>query len=99
MVRTTTNRCHPLQEDAFTYRVAQDGSVKQLRRRVVRREPETCVVSGRRPPGLVPCATHGANSAGELFARMARLEAASVVAFELLATELALLGADASLLA
>ncbi|MCC7536538.1 MAG: ferritin-like domain-containing protein [Deltaproteobacteria bacterium] len=53
---------------------------------------------GRRPEGLVlPDAIHAPTSLGALFAEMAHLEAASVVAFERLARELSMHGAPDAL--
>jgi hypothetical protein len=53
---------------------------------------DTTCPGGRRPEGLV-VASAGAAGAGELFARVAQLEAASVPAFDLLARELRAHGA------
>jgi hypothetical protein len=52
--------------------------------------------TGRRPPGLVPATVHS-ETIGALFAEAARLEAASVPAFKLLARELTAHGAPAAL--
>jgi len=61
-------------------------------------ECDKCTISGRRPAGLVrarrACA---ADPLGGFFARVAHLEAASIVAFEGLAGELRRLGAPAEL--
>jgi hypothetical protein len=56
-------------------------------------------VGGRRPPGLVtPARTRHSNPVGALFAEAARLEAASVPAFKLLARELSAHGAPAAII-
>ena len=54
---------------------------------------------GRRPEGLGPCVRGRENDLGEWFAQIARLEAASVIAFERLAVELRALGAPDELVA
>ncbi len=97
-VRMTTSRCRPVSEDVMTYRVNRDGKISLVGQRIVSNDPERCVVSGRRPAGLVPRMSQSPQTAGELLGRMAYLEAASVVAFERLAVELYSLGADSSLL-
>lgn len=58
-----------------------------------------CVAGGRRPRGLAPCRTSARNSLGDHFSAVAHLEAASVPAFQRLATELTALDAPARLLA
>lgn len=59
----------------------------------------TCI-SGRRPDGLAPArADEACGDVAAFFAESARLEAASVVAFERLADELSSLGAPADLVA
>ncbi|NOU26615.1 MAG: ferritin-like domain-containing protein [Polyangiaceae bacterium] len=71
--------------------VAEDREVSTL---------SGCVVSGRRPEGLLDEAISGEHSAlGAYFARAAHLEAAAVVAFEELAQDLWLLGAPTRLVA
>ena len=66
---------------------------------VVENEPERGCVPGRRPIGLRPASCHPSlRSAGGYFARAARLEAASVYAFQRLGSELRLHGAPPSLL-
>jgi hypothetical protein len=58
---------------------------------------DTCLMGGRRPPGLRRARRSRGSAVGRYFAGMARLEAASVTAFEVLATELAALGAPTRL--
>lgn len=58
-----------------------------------------CVVSGRRPPGLLDAEIEECDALGAYFARAAHLEAAAVVAFEELAQDLWLLGAPRELVA
>jgi hypothetical protein len=98
VARTVTSRCYPFTEEAFTYRVRDDGTIDPLGSRVVFRDADRCVVSGRRPAGLPPFRTDEQQSAGQLFAHMAYLEAASVVAFAQLERDLAALAAPAALL-
>ena len=57
------------------------------------------VTCGRRPAGLVPARVAAADSVAEQLALAAHLEAASVVAFERLAEELAAFGAPPALVA
>lgn len=96
--RTVTSRCNPFTEKVFTYRVRADGTIDSLGSRVVFHDAQQCVVSGRRPAGLSPFRTDERQSAGQLFAHMAYLEAASVVAFAQLEHDLCALGAPAALL-
>jgi hypothetical protein len=78
--------------------VSLDGIVTEKEDHTVTRPP-TCI-SGRRPTGLVAGASDGAHgSLAAFFAESAYLEAASVVAFERLADELAARGAPAALVA
>jgi hypothetical protein len=76
--------------------VAHDGTVVERGRELIERQ-DVCV--GRRPPGLRgdAAARPEEGTLGYHFARMARLEAAAVTAFEVLAAELESLGAPAVL--
>jgi hypothetical protein len=60
---------------------------------------EDCPIDGRRPQNLRPMARSTHAQVGDYLARSAHLEAASVIAFEQLARDLALLGAPAQLIA
>ena len=104
----TRQDCLPLCE----YLTRADGGVSQIGGRIihcevdpstseyteVRVQWEAYCPGGRRPEGLVLGAA-AATGAGELFARIAQLEAASVPAFARLARELHAHGAPASLIA
>ncbi|HEX6243376.1 MAG TPA: hypothetical protein VFZ61_20825, partial [Polyangiales bacterium] len=76
-----TSSCRPLTQKELTYRVDQAGKVRLVKQRVLSNEPQGCVVSGRRPPGLGPVAAQERDLAGYL-ARAAHLETASVQAFD-----------------
>ncbi|MEY4511220.1 MAG: ferritin [Pseudomonadota bacterium] len=96
--RMYTSRCQPLLQEDLVYRVDSKGKIRLVQRKDVTRDPQGCVVSGRRPASL--CALEVESSgAGALFARMAYLERASVTAFEIMHDELRALGAPAALLA
>lgn len=99
--RMHTSTCYPITEKLLTYQVTTDGQIKLLRERVLTNDPANCIVSGRRPEGLLAerYQVNAHSDAGALFARMAHLEHASVFAFEILHDELEALGADAPLLA
>ena len=87
---TLVNDC-PMQTADLVVAVARDGKVTVVEKHL--REP-TGGCAGRRPPGLVAAAARAAGGAvGRYFAALARLEAASVVAFEVLARELRAHGA------
>jgi hypothetical protein len=80
-----------------TFHVAPDGTVSQITKTMI--ASSTCTV-GRRPAGLRASAALPARTRlGAFFADAARLEAASVVAFERLARELTQLAAPAELVA
>lgn len=91
--------CNGITGERARLHVARDGTVTETERAaIVSGAPAGC--AGRRPEGLR--SQHRSASApalGEHFARMAHLEAASVVAFELLASELAAHGAPDELIA
>jgi hypothetical protein len=85
----------PAQRERVLMHVGHDGAVQALDRAEVRATGE-CV--GRRPEGLLSTAdAPGESVLGDFFAHLAHLEAASVHAFDVLARELAALGAPASL--
>jgi len=85
----------PIRMQEVLYRIDADASVHEIERGAIR-EDGACV--GRRPAGLAERdeASTG-NVMGDYFARSAELEAASVVAFQILEAELALHGAEADL--
>lgn len=67
-------------------RVSPDGTVKELSREAL---PPSNACAGRRPEGWLGIGARTASSAiADHFTRMAELEAASVIAFEVLAREL-----------
>ncbi len=90
--------CVPFSEDAMSPRIVAvviAGELRTLRDGVesCRREP----VRGRRPPGLVRPRVAAFDPVAADLAEAAHLEAASVLAFQRLADELAALGAPRSL--
>jgi hypothetical protein len=97
-LRILTSRCKPLLEENFLYMVTHEGTLSQISRVDALRQPDHCIISGRRPAGLIATTENEPRCPGEMFARMAYLEAASVTAFEVLTTELRELGADDDLL-
>lgn len=104
-----TKDCAPVETTGYHLKVAKDGTVTVLSQRILSTS-SACI--GRRPAGL--CApesasepareddcTHAASglvAIGEYFAAAARLEAASVAAFQVLRDELAAHGAPEALL-
>jgi hypothetical protein len=77
--------------------VATDGTMSKLISQII--GMSNCAI-GRRPVGLQAAAPHSMHSPlGGFFANAARLEAASVYAFERLARELSQLGAPSELIA
>ena len=78
------NDC-PYQYARVKLSVSRTGEVKELESVTL---SETPICAGRRPAGWLPQGTTTA-TLGDYFAAMATLEAASVAAFEILATELA----------
>ncbi len=86
----------PIKTQVVTYRIEADGSITELSRGAIS-ESGACV--GRRPAGLGPRRTAPcAPQLGDYLARAAELEAASVVAFQLLEAELRAHGAPEDLL-
>ncbi len=85
----TGNSCGEIYEHRLS--VTTDGTQTSLESALAYRAKQTCTI-GRIPDGLV--SSYAARKTlGDHFARTAHLEAASVVAFERLAEELAALGA------
>ncbi|CAN5923869.1 hypothetical protein BH11MYX4_BH11MYX4_44510 [soil metagenome] len=97
----TPDRCttEPEPVEQVVVRVAPDGSRTELARQEIRKTKGGCS-EGRRPVGLASSGDDPAcaRDLGAYFARSAHLEAASVVAFDRLATELEVLGAPRALL-
>ena len=87
--------------DEFAYKVSADGTIAEVGSvRVSEQKNEHgCPVAGRKPQGLAPANSNGGACAGSYFARMAHLEAASVVAFAHMADELRVHGAPEELVA
>ena len=85
-----------LDDEVVFVSASGDVSVEQD---VVLQQGDPNCVSGRRPAGLARGASRAGNDVGAFFAECARLEAASVVAFERMARELRAHGAPASLVA
>lgn len=83
---------------AVTVHVATDGTVTELTREDLKKEP-SCAVAGRRPRGLRPESRMTRAGVGEHFSAMATLEAAAVIAFRRLQRHLTALGAPEGLLA
>ena len=96
-----TMTCAPVEESRFTVRVDADGQLTQVAAEVFSREDGLCI--GRKPEGLCSSSSDdsgdGSGALGGYFARAAHLEAASVIAFEVLAEELTAHGAPPSLIA
>jgi hypothetical protein len=89
----------PVRTAAVTVKVSVSGKVSELSRRELSSDG-TDVCIGRRPEGLVQMRAVALRATlGEHFSAIAELEAASVVAFEVLALELAQHGAPAALVA
>lgn len=91
--------CGPM-DDIYRYKllVGADGSITEQTKELIQATEPKCTI-GRRPDGL--CPEEGPQSLtllGQHFASMARLEAASVPAFQILRAELALHGAPSALL-
>jgi hypothetical protein len=87
----------PIQVDQLIVHIAPDGTRSITSRSALRQTQGGCA-EGRRPAGLASNGGSG-EDLGKYFARAAHLEAASVVAFEQLETELASHGAPQRLLA
>lgn len=87
----------PVQTDRYRLHIARDGALLVLSQRVHSTE-NACI--GRKPEGLMSCApVRGDSELGDFLARCAHLEAASVDAFRILASELRAHGAPAELIA
>ena len=78
--------------------VSAEGTVAVTANETIKKGDPNCAI-GRRPAGLLVATAPVREGLGALFARIARLEAASVPAFERLEVELREHGAPASLLA
>ncbi|MDC3958447.1 ferritin-like domain-containing protein [Polyangium jinanense] len=90
-----TRDCAPIITTRFTFRIWRSGETQTVRTEEISRE-SACI--GRVPAGLTSApADEGRSPLGDFLARAAHLEAASVIAFERLATELSALGAPVSL--
>jgi len=87
--------------DEVSYRVTASGAVTEEARVRVKEQKNDygCPVAGRKPMGLVPANENGGSCAGQYFAKMAHLEAASVLAFAHMAEELRAHGAPEELVA
>ena len=87
--------------DETAYRVTADGTITQVGRVRVSEVANDygCPVAGRKPAGLAACAPSRGDVSGGYFAKMAHLEAASVVAFAHMVSELRAHGAPAALIA
>ena len=83
--------------DEVRFAVSSAGVTTLLETVRIKEGDPTCAI-GRIPEGLVPIVS-SAGTLGEHFAEIARLEAASVVAFERIGGELARFGAPAGLVA
>lgn len=84
--------------DEHRLTVSKTGEIVVVETTRIKDGDPGCAI-GRRPEGLRPCARASEDDLGAWFARAARLEAASVVAFERLAEELRALGAPRELVA
>jgi hypothetical protein len=93
-----TEVCAPIIVMRYKLHVSRAGQVTKLAEEELSRQEGACV--GRRPSGLVkPEPTGAASPLGAFLASSAHLEAASVYAFERLATELEAHGAPSGLVA
>ncbi|WP_437313800.1 ferritin-like domain-containing protein [Sorangium sp. So ce385] len=81
-----TEICAPIERTLYVLGVDAGGGVLELETEVIESESGACV--GRRPAGLLRAAGRGATPVGAYFANVARLEAASVWAFDVLGREL-----------
>ncbi|HET7538665.1 MAG TPA: ferritin-like domain-containing protein [Polyangiaceae bacterium] len=92
-----TSICAPIVTQEVLFRVDADASVHELDRADEKKESDACI--GRRPAGLAARPRVAQSSAmGDFLARSAELEAASVVAFRVLETELSAHGAPSELI-
>lgn len=87
--------------DETAYRVTADGTITPVGTVRVSevKNDYGCPVAGRKPAGLAACAPSRGDVSGGYFAKMAHLEAASVVAFAHMVSELRAHGAPAALIA
>jgi len=90
-----TSTCSPIEEKLFVLGVSGDGKLTEVDSEVINADSGACI--GRRPAGLLQSGGRGTNAVGAYFANVARLEAASVYAFEALEEELLHHGAPAEL--
>lgn len=92
-----TSSCDPIETTLYVVSVDSSGeSVKELESEVIESDSGACI--GRRPAALARRPARGATRTGAYFAQVARLEAASVAAFEILRRELVHHGAPAALI-
>jgi hypothetical protein len=89
--------CEPYQVDLVLLHVAAAGTVEEMDRETVVDDDGMCATAGRRPAAWRGRGGRGASAAGAHLARLAELEAASIVAFAQLERELAHHGAPRSL--
>lgn len=96
--KTLTSDC-PITYAELRLLVRRDGGIRELERKVLPHKPGEGGCAGRRPPGLVRAFDRGrcAPVAGRYFAQLSRLEAASIVAFDVLGAELRAYAAPARL--
>jgi hypothetical protein len=93
----TTNTCAPVEATRYRLQVSTRGELRELDKLVVSRNWDVCI--GREPTGLIPVPVLGGGSAlGDFLAHCARLEEASVYAFERMVLELTALGAPSALI-
>lgn len=93
-----TAMCAPIITTRYTLRVSLRGEIQEVRSEELSREENVCI--GRVPEGLTSAPEdQGRSALGDWLSRSAHLEAASVFAFERMASELEALGAPASLVA
>ncbi|APR81571.1 putative lipoprotein [Minicystis rosea] len=92
-----TALCAPIITTRFTLHVSTQGVIREERHEEIERLENACV--GRMPAGLASAPRdRGASVLGDFLSRGAHLEAASITAFERLATELEAHGASRDLI-
>ncbi|MBL9021507.1 MAG: ferritin-like domain-containing protein [Myxococcales bacterium] len=91
-----TSACDPVETTLYRLHVASTGEITELESAVESSDEGSCI--GRRPVGLVPARARGRNVVAAHLADVARLEAASVFAFDRLEAELREHGAPTRLL-
>lgn len=92
-----TQACNPIEVRRYLLLVSRAGAVEVLQEEVIERIDGVCI--GRRPEGLLPSAPiETRDPRGTYFGEVARLEASAVDAFHVLARELEVHGAPASLI-